>query len=62
MAVFVNRETAGAAGSTRDRRKDFIGLLDPEDRDSRLYRNFSNYLPVICQKTWIFIKVLPLVV
>jgi len=58
--VFVNRELASAAGSTRDRKTDFLGLLDPEDRDSTLYRNFSSYLPVISQKAWIFIKVLPL--
>jgi len=29
-AVFVNREPAGAAGSTRDRRTDFLGVLDHE--------------------------------
>jgi hypothetical protein len=41
--------------STRESRKVFHGLLDHEDP-----RNVSNYLPVISQKTRIFIKVLPL--
>lgn len=59
-AVFVNREPAGGAGSTRDRRTDFPGLLDPEVWDITLYRNFGSCLPVISQKAWIFMKVLPL--
>jgi len=58
-AVFVNREPESAAGSTGGRITDFLGLLDPEDRDSRLCGNLSIYLPVISHKAWIFIEALP---